>query len=104
MVAKEMERNKVLLGFVGIWIQDLLLWSVTEARDRWAPGWAFTTGLLFTLPGVRRRWAPGWTFITSALFTFPKAREKWAPGLHIYDRTPVYVSRSAPQYKNQQQK
>ena len=37
------------------------------------------------------------------LFTFPEARDKWTPGLHIYDRTPVYISRSAPRYKNQQQ-
>ena len=74
-----------------------------EAGGRWAPSQAFTTGLLFTLPGVRR-WAPGQTFITSRLFIFPEARDKRAPGLHIYDWTLVCISRSAPRYKNQQQK
>ena len=78
--------------------------SQNEAGDKWSPAFAFTTGLQFTLPGVRKKWAPGWTFITSPLFTFPEARDKRALELHIYDQTPVYISRSAPRYENQQQK
>ena len=64
---------------------------------------------IYNWPPVHTSWGEkkmgsGWTFITSPLFTFPEARDKRALGLHIYDRTPIYISRSAPRYENQQQK
>ena len=51
-----------------------------------------------------KKWVPGQLFITIPLFTFPEARDKRDPGLHICDQTPVYILRSVPRYKNQQQK
>ena len=62
---------------------------------------------IYNWPPVHTSWSEkkmgsSRTFITSPLFTFPEARDKQMPGLHIYDQTHVYISRSAPRYKNQQ--
>ena len=51
-----------------------------EARDRWASGKAFTTGLLFTFLWGEERWTSGKTLRTSLLFAFPETGDRWAPG------------------------
>ena len=61
------------------WFLNVKL-CLVEAGDRWAPGEALRTGLLFTFLGLRKKWASSQTLKTSLLFAFPETWDTRASG------------------------